>query len=269
VRDGSQIWGGQYRRRLPDAHALQEEIAREISEKLFVKLTPGQNARLGRSNTDDWEAYHLYLKALTIDGNLAEAHTSLAAIKEFFDWDFAGAESAYRQAISLNPNSALGHQRYATYLSRAGRWREALEELRLSQMTDPLPGLINFKFGLILYYARRCERAPELCRETLELNPLFGEPYVIGGLALVKMGRYEEAVESALEARGLMPDSLEGLANLGYVYGAAGKRDRAFEVLAELHEMSQHRYLPHHMTALVSNGRAVAARLKARASSEC
>lgn len=66
----------------------------------------------------------------------------------------------------------------------------------------------------------------ELCRETLELNPLLGEPYIIGGLALVKMERYDEAVEAALEARGLMPDSLEGLANLGYVYGAAGKRDR-------------------------------------------
>jgi TolB-like protein len=319
VRDGSQIWGGQYRRRLSGAYALQEEIAREISERLFIKLTPGQNERLNRSSTDDWEAYQLYLKgryfwgrrrveqirkamryfeaavaldrsyaqpyvgladchaglvlwhavppsagypkakemilkALAIDGNLAEAHTSLASIKEFFDWDFAGTEEQYRQAISLNPNSALGHQRYATFLSHTGRWREALEEMRLSQITDPLPGLINFKLGLIHYYARQYERALELCGETLELNPLLGEPYIISSFALVKLGRGAEAVEAALKARGLMPDSLEGLANLGYVYGAAGKRDGAIEVLAELHELSQHRYIPHHMTALVYAG---------------
>lgn len=93
-----------------------------------------------------------------------------------------------------------------------------------------------------------------MCGETLELNPLLGEPYVISSFALVKMGRGVEAVEAALKARGLMPDSLESLANLGYVYGAAGKRDRAIEVLAELHELSQHRYMPHHMTALVYAG---------------
>ena len=319
VRDGSQLWGGQYRRRLSGTYALQEEIAREISEKLFIKLTPGQDERLSRSNTDDWEAYHLYLKgryfwgrrevdqirkatryfeaaialdrnyaqpyvgladchsglvlwhefppsagypkakemilkALAIDGNLAEAHTSLAAIKEFYDWDFEGAESEYRLAVSLNPNSALTHQRYATFLSHVGRWREALEEMRLSQITDPLPGLINYKLGLIHYYARQYERALELCRENIDLNSLHGEPYVIGSLALVKLGRGEEAVEAAHKARGLMPDSPESLANLGYAYGAAGKRERAFEVLAQLHEQSQHRYLPHQMPALVYAG---------------
>jgi DNA-binding winged helix-turn-helix (wHTH) protein/tetratricopeptide (TPR) repeat protein len=319
VRDGSQIWGGQYRRRLSGTYALQEEIAREISEKLFIKLTPGESERLSRSNTDDWEAYHLYLKgryfwgrqeigqfrkamryfeaaialdkgyaqayvgladchtdlvlwdeippvdgypaakelllkALSIDDKLAEAHASLAAVREFFDWDFGDAEVEYLRSIELNPNSALTHRRYGTYLARSGRWREALEEVRLAQTTDPLPGLINFKLGRILYYARQYGRAVELCAETLVLNPLFADPYIISGLALVKLGRGDEAVEAALRARELAPDSVEGLAHLGYVYGAVGKREAAFGVLAELHELSQHRYIPHHMTALVYAG---------------
>ena len=316
VRDGSQIWGGQYRRRLSGTYALQEEIAREISEKLYIKLTPGESERLGRGETDDWEAYHLYLKgryvwgrrefrkamryfeaaialdrsyaqayvgladcntdlvqwdeippmagyptakelllkAIAIDDRLAEAHASLAAVREFFDWEFDDAEIEFRRSISLNPNSAMARRRYATFLSRSGRWMEALEEVRRAQLTDPLPGLINFKLGQILYYAHHYERALELCRETLALNPHLSDPYIICALALVKLGRAEEAVEAALRARDLTANGVEGVANLGYIYGAAGRRELAFEVLAELHELSQHRYVPHHMSALVYAG---------------
>jgi DNA-binding winged helix-turn-helix (wHTH) protein/tetratricopeptide (TPR) repeat protein len=315
VRDGSQVWGGQYRRRLSSAYELQEEIARAISGKLFVKLNPGEGEHPSRSETDDWEAYHLYLKgryflgkrefrkamryfeaaialdrgytqayaglaachtglvqwdeippaagypiakelllkALAIDDGLAEAHTTIATVKEFFDWDFEGAETEYRRSISLNPNAEQTRRSYATYLSRSGRWQEALEEVKRAQLIDPLPGLLNVKLGRILYYARRYESALEMCHETLSLNPNLYEAHVIGGQALVRLGRTDEAVESALRARDLMV-SIEGLANLGYVYGAVGKRAQAFEVLAELHELSQHRYVPHHMSALVYAG---------------
>ncbi|MET0645740.1 MAG: winged helix-turn-helix domain-containing protein [Pyrinomonadaceae bacterium] len=316
VRDGSQIWGGQYRRRLSGTYALQEEIAREISEKLFIKLTPGESERLRRSDTDDGEAYHLYLKgryfhgrrefrkamryfeaavaldkgyaqayagladchgslvlwdevppvvgypaakemilkALTIDDGLAEAHTLLAGIKEFFDWDFDGAETEFRRSLSLNPNSARTHRWYATYLSRSGRWQEAVEELKLAQLTDPLPGLINYQLGRILYYACQYESALERCQETLVLNPNLSDAYIISGVVLVRLGRSDEAVEAAVRGRDLVANSIEGLANLGYVYGAVGKREQAYAVLAELHKLSEHRYVPHHMSALVYAG---------------
>ena len=316
VRDGSQVWGGQFRRRLSGAYELREEIAREVSEKLFIKLTPGESERLSRGETDDWEAYHLYLKgryfqgrrefrkamryfeaavaldkgyaqayagladchsnlvlwdeippvvgypaakemilkALAIDDGLAEAHTSLGGIKEFFDWDFDAAETEFRRSLSLNPNSAVTRRWYATYLSRAGRWQEAVEELKLAQLTDPLPGLLNYQLGRILYYARQYERALEVCRETLALNPNLSDAYIISSHALVRLGRADEAVEAAVRARDLVANGIEGLANLGYVYGAAGRRAQAFEVLAELHELSRYRYVPHHMSALVYAG---------------
>lgn len=316
VRDGSQVWGGQYRRRFSDAYELQEEITREISEKLFLKLTPGVSERGSRSEADEWEAYHLYLKgryfhtrrefrkamryfeaavaldkgyaqayagladchsdlvqwdeipplvgyptakeillkALALDDGLAEAHSTLAVIKEFFDWDFEGAEAEFRRSLSLNPNSAPTHRWYATYLSRSCRWREALEQLKLAQLTDPQPGLLSSKVGRILYYARQYERALEVYRETLALAPNFGDAYIILSLLLVRLGRVDEAVEAAVRGRDLMANSPEGLANLGYVYGAVGRRAQAYEVLAELHELSQHRYVPHHMSALVYAG---------------
>jgi DNA-binding winged helix-turn-helix (wHTH) protein/tetratricopeptide (TPR) repeat protein len=320
VRDGSQIWGGQYRRRLSGTYALHEEIAREISERLFVKLSPGDGG-LGRSDTEDWEAYHLFLKgryfwakrdgnighykkamryfeaaialdkgyaqayvgladchtdlvmwdeipptegyppakellqkALAIDDKLADAHASVASVREFFDWDFEGADLSYQRSIGLNPNSALTRRRYATYLSRTGRWRAALEELRLAQLTDPLPGLIDFKIGRILYYGRQYERAVEQCHKTLAINPRIGDPYILIAHALVKLGRMEEAVEAAIRGHALMANSIEALANVGYVHGAAGLRAQAFEVLAELHATTELKYVPHHLTALVYAG---------------
>lgn len=63
-----------------------------------------------------------------------------------------------------------------------------------------------------------------------------------------------EAVEAVIRGRDLMTNGPEGLANLGYVYGAVGRREQSYEVLAELHEISQHRYVPHHMSALVYAG---------------
>jgi serine/threonine-protein kinase len=316
VRDGSQVWGGQYRRRLSGVYELQEELARTILAKLFVQLPLGESERVSRGETDGWEAYHLYLKgrylqgrrefrkgmryfeaavaldkgsaqayagladchsdlvqwdevppvvgypaakemvlkALAIEDGLAEAHTTLAVIKEFFDWDFDGAEAEYRRSLSLNPNSALTRRWYASYLSRSGRWQEALAEVKLAQLTDPQPGLLSSKLGRILYYARRYERALEVNRESLALNPHLGDPYIINSDVLVKLGRADEAVEAAVKGRDLMANSTEGLANLGYVYGAIGRRSQAFEVLAELHALSMHRYVPHHMSALVYAG---------------
>ena len=199
-------------------------------------------------------ARELLTKALAIDGGLAEAHTSLAAIRELFEWDFEGAEAAYRRSISLNPNSALSRRRYADYLARLGRWGEALEEVRLAQLTDPLPGLINFKLGRILYYARQYERTVDLCRETLAINPHVGGPYVLSAIALIKLGRADEAVEAAQKGRALMSNSVEALSNVGYINGAAGRRKEAYAVLEELHALSQHRYVPHHMIAIVLAG---------------
>ena len=316
VRDGSQVWSGQYRRRLSSAYELQEEVARAVAEKLFMNLTPGDNARLSRGETDDWEAYHLYLKgryflsrrefwkamryfeaaaaldkgyarayagladchselvqwdeippvigypaakevllkAMAIDEALAETHTTMAIIKEFFDWEFETAEAEYRRSLSLNPNSALTRRWYSTYLSRCGRWHEALEELKLAQLTDPQPGLLSSKVGRLLYYARQYERALEVGRETIALAPNLADAYIINSLVLVRLGRADEAVEAAVRGRELMGNSVEGLANLGHVYGAVGRRAQAFEVLAELNELSQHRYVPHHMSAVVYAG---------------
>jgi hypothetical protein len=62
VKDGNQIWGQRYDRRLADIQAVQEEIATEISDKLRLRLTGLEQKLLTRRYTENTEAYQLYLK---------------------------------------------------------------------------------------------------------------------------------------------------------------------------------------------------------------
>ena len=69
-------------------------------------------------------------KALAIDENLPEAHSRLGMIKMNQDWDFDGAERAFRRALELDPSSAIGHREYAIYLNSMGRFDESIAEIR-------------------------------------------------------------------------------------------------------------------------------------------
>src|SRR5262249_47725949 len=77
------------------------------------------------------------LKALQLDGDLGEAHNSLAFCLDGFDWDFASAEKEYKRAIELNSGYATAHHWYAWHLSLVGRNTEAIAEMKKAQNLDP------------------------------------------------------------------------------------------------------------------------------------
>ena len=78
--------------------------------------------------------------ALELDDNLAEAHYALANLMTYA-WEWADAEREYKRAIALNPNLALAHRWYASYLGLVGRHDEAIAEIMRARELDPLsPG---------------------------------------------------------------------------------------------------------------------------------
>lgn len=91
------------------------------------------------------------LRALELDESLAEAHASLALIKENYDYDWPGAEKEFRRAIQLNPEYATAHQWYAESLSWQGRFEEAFAESEMARQLDPLSLIIASDHGTILY----------------------------------------------------------------------------------------------------------------------
>ena len=93
--------------------------------------------------------------ALTLDDNLAEAHTASAYARFLFDWDWRGPEAEFRRALELNPNSADAHLLYSLYLTFSGRFDDAIRENQLAIRLDPLNSFVNFNLGWTFLQARR------------------------------------------------------------------------------------------------------------------
>lgn len=113
------------------------------------------------------------LRALELNESLAEAHTSLGAIKHVYEWDWSGAEREFQRSIELNPNYATAHQWYAEYLRTMGRHEESLREMRRARGLDPLSPMINAGVGWCYYSARQFDWAIRECQKAVEMTPDF------------------------------------------------------------------------------------------------
>ncbi len=190
-------------------------------------------------------------RALELDNTLGEAHTSLASIRENYDWDWVGAEREYQRAIELNPGYATAHTWYASFLSNMGRHEQAIAEIRRAQALDPLSLAANTFLGGILINARQYDQAIEQLQETLEIDPDFGWPHVELGITYVQKAMYEEAIAEYQRSVSLSGGSARAMAWLGYTYAVAGRRREAQETLKELKELSKRRYVSPFEIAMV------------------
>jgi serine/threonine protein kinase/tetratricopeptide (TPR) repeat protein len=183
------------------------------------------------------------LKALEIDDNLAEAHTSLAAIIADFYWNWPEAESHFRRALELNPNYPTAHHWYCQYLVRMGRFNEAIQEAKRAHELDPLSLVMNVNLGQTHYCARQYDQAIEQFQKTLEMDPNFVPAYLHLGLVYLQKRMYEEAIESFQKGNTLAPYTTDMVALLGHAYAVAGRRDEALKILNELKELSKKQYV--------------------------
>lgn len=115
------------------------------------------------------------LEALRLDPELAEPRATLGFIRFAYDWDWEGAESNFLAAIDLDPDYAQGHQWYSLYLSSVGRNDESLEHARQAVVLEPSSALFNRGLASAYYVAGRYPEAIEELEKTLALDPSF--PY--------------------------------------------------------------------------------------------
>jgi tetratricopeptide (TPR) repeat protein len=140
-------------------------------------------------------AHRAALKALSLDDNLAEAHTALAQILIYYDYDYTGAEREHQRAIELNPNYETAHQWYSELLTALGRHEEALAEMRRALEIDPLSLIINRQYGITLLFARKYNEALAQLKKTLELDANFAVAHSSISLAYRLKGDYAASVE--------------------------------------------------------------------------
>jgi serine/threonine-protein kinase len=192
-------------------------------------------------------------RAIALDAQLAEAHTSLASIKAEYDWDWPVIEREHRRAIELNPNYPTAHNFFAWYLMAMGRFDEAKAEMKRALESDPGSLGITASMGLPYYYSGDPDKAIEQYRKCLDMDSGFilGRWYL--GMAYEQKGMYDEAIAEWNRIK-LTDTSPELLANLAYSYALSGRKAEALESLAQLRNLSRDRYVSPFQVGLVYFG---------------
>lgn len=140
-------------------------------------------------------------KALELDELLPEAHNVLAWAEFTYDWDVATAEREFRRAIELNPSYATGHAWYGMFLGMLGRLTESLQEAEQGRRLDPL-SLPNITLVWRTYYnGHQYDKAMEVCREALDMDPTFVRARERLVTILEQKGDFEKAIKEHRQVR--------------------------------------------------------------------
>jgi serine/threonine protein kinase len=172
ARTGNQLWGTQYNRKLTDLVALQNEMARDVSQRLRARLSGADEQKLAKNYTQNTEAYQAYLKGL-------------------YYWNkgpvpgYEKSRDYFQQAIDLDPSYALAHSGLALYYSYAAangllppdeNWPKAEAEANKALALDEtLAESYNPLAAIKLYYYRDWPAAEAYFRRGIELDPNFAE----------------------------------------------------------------------------------------------
>jgi TolB-like protein/Flp pilus assembly protein TadD len=307
VSDGSQLWGEQYSRDPSDILAIQEEIAKAITENLKFELTRNERISLSKLSTHNVEAYNLYLRgryfwnkyskdwvlkaievfkqaiavdsnyalaycgladayfrlsnvhfaprevlpkakdaalrAIEIDENLADAHSSLGLIKVYYDHDWNGAETEFRKALKLNPDLVSAHQRFGSYLTFMGRFEESIRLYETALELDPFSLQINMNLATTYFLRGEYDRAIKHLLETCELEPAYMPTHFVLGCTYIQQGRLQEAIQDFQYIYKLVEEAYLAMGFMGYSHALAGERAEAETLLNVLQEISQRKYV--------------------------
>jgi eukaryotic-like serine/threonine-protein kinase len=258
VATGTQLWGAQYDRKPGDIFAIQDEISNEISEKLRLKLTRAEKKRLTKRQTDDAEAYQLYLKgrhhwnrwtedgfykaieyfqqAVERDPGYALASTGLADSYVLLGWNsylppkdaFPRGRMAAMEALRLDPDLGEAHTPLAAVLwLHDWQWQEAQTEFKRSLALNPAHPTANHWYAEYLMTMGRHAEAIARMKESQELDPLSLIISVAIGWAFYMARRYDDAIEQLRRTVELDPNYPVTYWILGLLFRKMGRYELA------------------------------------------
>jgi DNA-binding winged helix-turn-helix (wHTH) protein/TolB-like protein/Flp pilus assembly protein TadD len=186
-------------------------------------------------------------RALLLDDTIAEAHVA-AAMAQIYqksdratkELDYRAAMDSLRRAITLNPNLAIAHQRYAWCLCASGHLDEALQEMKRAQELDPLSHTNNTALGMVLVFARQYRDALSYCYKAAELAPNEAMIQENVAFAYALNGMYQQAIEHYRRVSELDPDNKgDALAWVATVLISAGRKPEADSMMPEILKLAE------------------------------
>jgi len=246
--DGSQLWGERYNRKLADIFSLQEEIGKEISQKLRLKLTGEEEKRLTKRYTENAEAYELYLKGRYHLNKLMPTEVQTSVLY-------------FQQAIAIDPSYALAY----VGLADANRALVLSVDLPATEFfpkskaatqkaieIDNRLAEAHASLGFaILFYDWDWKTAENQFKRALELNPNSADTHLAYAGLLAVTGRHAEAVAEIRRARELDPLNLRASALEGQFLILAGQADEGLARLQQTFQLEPN-FFPAHLFASIA-----------------
>jgi serine/threonine-protein kinase len=260
VSDGSQLWGEQYTRKLSDILSLQEEISREISDKLRLRITGEAKDRLTKRYTESTEAYEQYMKGRyywnrrTADGlkkaieffhhaiekdpgyalayaGIADSYNLLSAYGVLSPKESIpiAKQTAFR-ALELDPDVAEGHEAMAhVKMLYDWDWTGAETEFKRAIGLNPNYALAHQRYAIQLATLGRMETATAEIKRAQQIDPLSLIINTDAALILFLQGSYPEAIEQCYKTLELDPNFSVAHFQLGLAFEQLGRFDEAIE----------------------------------------
>jgi len=220
----------------PECALAYTGIADTLTLLSFYEIVPSTEAMP--------QARDAAIRAIQLEPNLAEAHTSLADVHLHFDWRWDAAGREYRRAIECNPGYALGYHWYANLLAATGQHDAAYAAVMRALEIDPVSLSFQVWAGVTSYLARRYEDAVYHYSQALELDPDFAVAHMYLAQALEQVGRYPEAIASFDTAIRLTGGSSNVIAMKAHAHALAGDALAARDLLNQLQSPAAGKCLP-------------------------
>ena len=217
---------------------LHEAVASDPGDPLaYAALSRGYSL-IGHSATpppDAWaRAKESATKAALLDPQLPEAHTALAEVSLYYDWDWTAAKESFERAIELNPSQDWAHAHYGWYFQLTGDADRGIEEMKKAQEIGPLMPLWSAWLAWLYWGEGELDMALAEAQKAITLNPDFEWSLHVLGSVYAAKGMYEEALATHEHLRSITPN----IANWGFAttYALMGQRDDALKAAEELAE---------------------------------
>jgi len=234
VANDAQLWGGKFNRKLEDIFELQEELARQISASLRLRLTPEDQKRLAKRPTENREAYELSLKA---QYHIAKSTPEGLQRGMAYAGQAIEADPLYAEAYAYlsSAYSGLGLLGFLVPAETFPRAKAAA--LKALEIDDSLAEAHSVLGIVRLYYEWDWSGAEAALRRALELNPNYAWGHAFLSEWLLMMGRHEEAISEAQRGIELDPLSASLVFKLGQEFCYRRDYDRALEQLQKALEL--------------------------------
>ncbi len=219
--------------RFEEAISLDPSFALAFSGLSDAYLWAGYNEGFLTASEARPKAKAAAEQAIRFDDASAEAHTSLAVFKLFYEYDWAGCEAEFRRALALNPSYAFAHDQFGLGLAFQGRLEESISEGKRAAELDPLSPQVPIDAIFAFTWQGRYDEARALVKRAADLDPTFFFPPWAYGWIDIQAGKVRDAIPHLQQAKTMGAPAFVS-AWLAYAYGVSGDRARATAEIEDL-----------------------------------